>query len=140
LVLLPNGDINISYVELSSSKISYIDLPREFKWIEDYRYKRGNRFGCFECVGDNLVLYPRTGNGIIFINTKTMEVEFKELKINMYNIQMQLAKSNKLNKVETFGDSPLILALVKQSDDSANNFKLKRYCGNRIYREIMDKL
>ncbi len=140
LLLLPNGDMNISYVELSSSKTSYLDLPREFQWIEDYRYKRRNRFGCFECDGDKLVLYPRIGNGIIFINIKTSEVEFKELKINMYKIQTQLAKSNKLNKVEAFGDSPLILALVKQSDDSANNFKLKRYCGNRIYREIMDKL
>ena len=93
--LLPKGDGYICQINLLTEQCSEIPYPEGFEWIKDKRYHAGIRFDYIDENDTEFILYPRVGNGILYLNKKTSQLTFKELKVNQEKIIMkQLEKAH----------------------------------------------
>lgn len=86
LWLFPNNSEYIIKIDLQKKERILLEYPNTFGWIDDFRYRRGCRFYCYSDYEKKIILYPRSGNGILIIDKNTDKMEHIPLTVNMRDI------------------------------------------------------
>jgi len=86
LWLFPVNNEDIIKIDLLKKERKLLNYPNTFGWINDARYQRGCRFYCCKEDEKDIILYPRSGNGILLIDKSTDEMKHIPLTVNMREI------------------------------------------------------
>lgn len=136
--LFPFGGQDLIMIDLLSNNVITIDYPAGFSWLEDERFKRGNRFYCIEEMNNEIYLYPRTGNGIIVIDKANNRTRLYKMEADIENIKRRQAKEVDVCRVDgtiddiSFFVEMLIHNRLKKSSVTGDYIT----CGSQIYNTI----
>lgn len=133
----PKDNENILKIDIFKGECIELQYPSEFFWIKDKRYLSGVRFTCIENRKEKLILYPRTGNGILCISKNKNIIEYHPLVVNMEDIrEIQIKQIEKKDITLLKDDISFLIKLVSIGNLHNDKFINKKIIGLNIYNNL----